>query len=297
MDWRPRRCRERHHRTGRQDGTRIEGRRAPAVASGECSAYATSLGLTLGQEGAAGKGNELKAIRALLDTLVLDGCIVTLDALGCQTDIAANIVEKGGDYVLAVKANQKTLSEALAESFETGEALGWGSVGVQSETTVEKDHGRIETRRAVWVPRIDWLPEAIRKAWPTLGAVGMIETTLEKGNDDGATISTDRRYFIMSRGVTTVGDFSRAVRAHWGVESMHWVLDVTFREDACRVRKDEAARNLSLLRKIALAMLRLDTVYLKSSLRQRRNRASRKPLYRAELLGLRQRTQAAAGES
>lgn len=260
------------------------------------SAYATSLGLTLGQEGAAGKGNELKAIRALLDTLVLDGCIVTLDALGCQTNIAANIVEKGGDYVLAVKANQKTLSEALAESFETGEALGWGSVGVQSETTVEKDHGRIETRRAVWVPRIDWLPEAIRKAWPTLGAVGMIETTLEKGNDDGATISTDRRYFIMSRGVTTVGDFSRAVRAHWGVESMHWVLDVTFREDACRVRKDGAARNLSLLRKIALAMLRLDTVYLKSSLRQRRNRASRKPLYRAELLGLRQRTQAAAGE-
>ena len=260
------------------------------------SAYATSLGLTLGQEGAAGKGNELKAIRALLDTLVLDGCIVTLDALGCQTDIAATIVEKGGDYVLAVKANQKTLSEALAESFETGEALGWGSVGVQSETTVEKDHGRIETRRAVWVPRIDWLPEAIRKAWPTLGAAGMIETTLEKGNDEGATISTDRRYFIMSRGVTTIGDFSRAVRAHWGVESMHWVLDVTFREDACRVRKDEAARNLSLLRKITLAMLRLDTVYPKSSLRQRRNRASRKPLYRAELLGLRQRTQAAAGE-
>lgn len=91
------------------------------------SAYATSLGLTLGQEGSAGKGNELKAVRALLDTLVLDGCIVTLDALGCQTDIAATIVDKGGDYVLAVKANQKTLSEALAESFETGDTLGWGS--------------------------------------------------------------------------------------------------------------------------------------------------------------------------
>ena len=257
------------------------------------SAYATSLGLTLGQEGSAGKGNELKAVRALLDTLVLDGCIVTLDALGCQTDIAATIVDKGGDYVLAVKANQKTLSEALAESFETGDALGWGSADVQHQTTVEKDHGRIETRRAVLVPQIDWLPDAIRKEWPTLGAVGMIETTQEKGT----TVSTDRRYFIMSRGVTKVGDFSRAVRAHWGIESMHWVLDVTFREDACRVRKDQAARNLSLLRKITFAMLRLDTAYPKSSLRQRRARASRKPLYRADLLGLRQRNQVTARDS
>lgn len=257
------------------------------------SAYATSLGLTLGQEGSAGKGNELKAVRALLDTLVLDGCIVTLDALGCQTDIAATIVDKGGDYVLAVKANQKTLSEALAESFETGDTLGWGSADVQHQTTVEKDHGRIETRRAVLVFQIDWLPDAIRKEWPTLGAVGMIETTQEKGT----TVSTDRRYFIMSRGVTKVGDFSRAVRAHWGIESMHWVLDVTFREDACRVRKDQAARNLSLLRKVTFAMLRLDTAYPKSSLRQRRARASRKPLYRADLLGLRQRNQVTARDS
>ena len=257
------------------------------------SAYATSLGLTLGQEGSAGKGNELKAVRALLDTLVLDGCIVTLDALGCQTDIAATIVDKGGDYVLAVKANQKTLSEALAESFETGDTLGWGSADVQHQTTVEKDHGRIETRRSVLVFQIDWLPDAIRKEWPTLGAVGMIETTQEKGT----TVSTDRRYFIMSRGVTKVGDFSRAVRAHWGIESMHWVLDVTFREDACRVRKDQAARNLSLLRKITFAMLRLDTAYPKSSLRQRRARASRKPLYRADLLGLRQRNQVTARDS
>ena len=257
------------------------------------SAYATSLGLTLGQEGSAGKGNELKAVRALLDTLVLDGCIVTLDALGCQTDIATTIVDKGGDYVLAVKANQKTLSEALAESFETGDTLGWGSADVQHQTTVEKDHGRIETRRAVLVFQIDWLPDAIRKEWPTLGAVGMIETTQEKGT----TVSTDRRYFIMSRSVTKVGDFSRAVRAHWGIESMHWVLDVTFREDACRVRKDQAARNLSLLRKITFAMLRLDTAYPKSSLRQRRARASRKPLYRADLLGLRQRNPVTARDS
>lgn len=114
----------------------------------------------------------------------------------------------------------------------------------------------------------------------------MIETTQEKGT----TISTDRRYFILSCGVTTVGDFGRAVRAHWSIESMHWVLDVTFRKDACRVRKDHAARNFALLRKITLAMLRLDTAYPKSSLRQRRARASRRHLYRTELLGLRPRT-------
>ena len=158
---------------------------------------------------------------------------------------------------------------------------------MQSLTTVEKDHGRIETRRALLVMPIDWLPDAIRKDWPTLGAIGMVETTQETG----ASISTDRRYFIASNGVRTVRDFSRAVRAHWGIESMHWVLDVTFREDACRVRKEHAARNLSLVRKITLALLRLDTAYPKSSLRQRRNRASRKPLYREELIGIRPRPQ------
>ena len=132
----------------------------------------------------------------------------------------------------------------------------------------------------------NWLPDAIRKDWPKLGAVGMVKTTQETGEK----LSKERRYFIASNGVKSVSDFSRAVRAHWGIESMHWVLDVTFREDACRVRKDHAARNLSLVRKISLAMLRLDTAYPKSSLRQRRNRASRKPLYREELIGLRSRS-------
>lgn len=270
------------------DGKTVRGSKDGAVSPLHLvSAYATSLGLTLGHEGSAGKGNELKAIRVLLDTLVLKGCIVTLDALGCQTDIAAALIEKGGDYVLAVKDNQKTLAEVLSESFETGEELGWGSLEVQSQTTVEKDLGRIETRQVLLVTHIDWLPDAIRKGWPKLGAIGMVETTQETG----AKLSKDRRYFIVSDGVKTVSDFSRAVRAHWGIESMHWVLDVTFREDDCRVRKDHAARNLSLVRKISLAMLRLDTAYPKSSLRQRRNRASRKPLYREELIGLRPHSQ------
>jgi predicted transposase YbfD/YdcC len=129
--------------------------------------------------------------------------------------------------------------------------------------------------------------DSIRKDWAKRGAVGMVETTQETATS----FSRDRRYFIASRGVKTVSDFGKAVRAHGGIESMHGILDVTFREDACRVRKDHAARNLSLVRKISLVMLCLDTSYPKSSLRQRRNRASRKPLYREELIGLRPRSQ------
>ena len=246
------------------------------------SAYATSLKLSLGQEGAAGKGNELKAIRALLNTLVLQGCIVTIDALGCQTDVAATIVERGGDYVLAVKNNQKTLSEAITDFFDTAEAYAYRAIDAQTTASVEKDHGRIETRRAVLVTDVSWLPPSMRSAWAYLGAVGMIETTQEIGE----TVSIDRRYFIASTGVKTVGDFAQAVRAHWGVEAMHWVLDVTFREDGCRVRKDHAARNLSAIRKIALAVLRMDSRHADRSLRRRRKLADNRPHYRAELLGI-----------
>jgi predicted transposase YbfD/YdcC len=137
------------------------------------------------------------------------------------------------------------------------------------------------------VTQIDWLADSIRKDGAKLGTVVMVETPQETATS----LSRDRRYFIASRGVKAVSDFAKAVRAHGGLESMHWILDVTFREDACRVRKDPAARNLSLVRKISLAMLRLDIAYPKSSLRQRRNRACRKPLYREKLIGLRPRSQ------
>jgi predicted transposase YbfD/YdcC len=249
------------------------------------SAYATSLKLTLGQEGSAGKGNELKAIRALLDVLILDGCIVTLDALGCQTDVAAAIVDRGGDYVLSLKDNQKGLAETVDDFFVTGEKLGWRGVAIQHETTVEKDHGRIETRRSLLVTDLSWRDPAQREAWKNLGALGMIETTQETGEK----VSVEQRYFIASSGIKTVGELARAVRAHWGVESMHWTLDVTFREDACRVRKDHAARNLAAVRKIVLTLFQQDTLFADRSLRRRRVLASRKPAYREELLGLRPR--------
>ena len=229
--------------------------------------------MTLGQEGVAGKGDELKAMRALLDALVLDGCIVTIDALGCETDIAAAFVAKGGDYVLTVKDNQKTLSETLAESFGTGEKLGWGSVAVQSQMTVEKDHGRLEIRRILLVSKIDWLPDAIRAAWPKLGAVGMVETTQERG----VTLSRDRRYFIMSHGLSTVGNFARAAGRHFPGRRL---------SRAQGPRRTQSLADTQNHARHASPRYRLSQ---KNSLRQRRNRASRKPLYREELLGLRPR--------
>lgn len=247
------------------------------------SAYATASGLCLAQEHTRGKGNEIPAIKALLDTLALKGCIVTLDAIGCQTEIAQKILDRGGDYLLAVKDNQETLANALREFFADGEAAGFGSLPVSLHRTVEKDHGRIETRRALWVSELSWLDKKLRTHWPKLAGVGMIE----RQRDINGTVSMERAFYIGSQGVTTAASFATAARSHWGIEnSLHWVLDVTFREDGCRVRKDHAPHNFAALRKLALALLRQDTQYPKRSLRSRRKTAERLPDYRASLLGL-----------
>ena len=265
------------------DGKTVRGsKNGPNTALHLVSAYATTLGVSLGQEGTAGKGNELAAIKTLLDTLVLKGCIVTMDALGCQTEVVEKIVTQGGDYVLAVKDNQKNLSQAIVEFFDTAIAFDFRNIAVQKCTTVEKNNGRIETRRAVFVSDVSWMDTPMREGWKKLAAVGMIESEQEtKGQ-----VSVDRRYFIVSAGVKTVEQFAYAARAHWGVEAMHWVLDVTFREDDCRVRKGHAARNLSAIRKFALSALRADTQHPERSLRRRRKLADQRPEYRSELLGI-----------
>ena len=247
------------------------------------SAYATASGLCLGQEHTRGKGNEIPAIKALLDTLALKGCIVTIDAIGCQTEIAQKILDRGGDYLLAVKDNQKDLADALREFFAEGKTWGFGSLPVSHYQRIEKDHGRIETRQAMWVSDLSWLDQKLREHWPKLAGLGMIERQREI---NGA-VSTERAYYIGSQGITSAESFAQAARDHWGIEnSLHWVLDITFREDDCRVRKDQAPHNFAALRKFALALLRQDTHYPKRSLRSRRKTAERLPDYRASLLGL-----------
>ena len=247
------------------------------------SAYATASGLCLGQEHTRGKGNEIPAIKALLDTLALKGCIVTIDAIGCQTEIAQKILDRGGDYLLVVKDNQKDLADALRGFFADGKTRGFGSLPVNRHQSIEKDHGRIETRQAIWVSDLSWLDNKLREHWPKLAGIGMIQRQREI---NGA-VSTERAYYIGSQGITNAESFAKAVRDHWGIEnSLHWVLDITFREDDCRVRKDHAPHNFATLRKFALALLRQNTQYPKRSLRSRRKTAERLPDYRASLLGL-----------
>lgn len=176
------------------------------------SAYATASGLCLGQEGTQGKDHEITAIKALLDTLALKGCIVTVDALGCQTEIAQKIVDVGGDYLLTVKDNQGKLADALREFFAEADSGGFGTLPVSQCETVEKDHGRIETRRALWVSELAWLDRPIRQHWPKLAGVGMVERTREI---DGKT-STERAFYIGSKGIANA-ESSPTRRAVTGV--------------------------------------------------------------------------------
>jgi predicted transposase YbfD/YdcC len=246
------------------------------------TAYATHSGLCLGQEGTYGKGNELAGTKVLLDVLALKGCIVTMDALGCQKELAEKIIKQGGDYVFQVKGNQKNLHESLQEFFEQGRHAGFGSLEVQYIEQVEKDHGRLETRRYTWINNVDWMDKPMRQAWKRLGGVGMIESIREIGDKT----SIEVRYAIGSSGVQTVQMFANASRSHWGVENgVHWILDVVFREDQCRARTGYSARNFSALRKFVLTALRQDKES-KRSLNARRTLADRDPQYRERLLDL-----------
>jgi predicted transposase YbfD/YdcC len=193
-------------------------------------------------------------------------------AIGCQTEIAQKILDRGGDYLLAVKNNQATLANALREFFADGETACFGALPVDRYQTVEKDHGRIKTRQALWVTDLSWLNRKFRQHWPKLAGVGMIKRRRELNG----TASMERACYIGSQGITIAESFAKAVRSHWDIEnSRHWVLDVTFREDDYRVRKDHAPHNFAALRKFALALLRQDAQYPKRSLRSRRKTADR----------------------
>jgi predicted transposase YbfD/YdcC len=161
--------------------------------------------------------------------------------------LAQKILERGGDYLLAVKENQPSLAGALREFFDEGETNGYGRLPVSRCETVEKDHGRIETRRALWITDLSWMDAPLRERWPKLSGVGMLERTCEtKGK-----VSCERAYFIGSKGGACAEAFATAASRHWGIEnSLHWVLDVTFREDGCRVRKGHAPQNFSAFSQI-----------------------------------------------
>ena len=171
----------------------------------------------------------------------------------------------------------------LREFFADGDTGGFGTLPVSRYSAIGKDHGRIEIRNHLWVTDLTWLDRPIRQHWPKLAGVGRVERVREiKGKT-----STERAFYIGSKGIAHAKTFAHAARSHWGIEnSLHWVLDVTFREDDCRVRKGHAPQNLSALRKCALTLLRQDQHYPTRSLRGRRKTADRILAYRASLLRL-----------
>jgi predicted transposase YbfD/YdcC len=230
------------------------------------NAWATENNLLLGQLATDTKSNEVTAIPALLALLALEGAIVTIDAMGCQKAIARTLVGKGADYVLALKNNHPTLYAEVVAFFDEALAHPSAEHPVFEATTVDGGHGRIETRRVRSSPSVGWLTAS--EAWAGLRSLVCVESTRQVGE----ATSVERRYYLSSLEGTDPARMGTLVRAHWGVENgLHWVLDVTFREDACRVRKDHGPQNLSLLRKLALNLYKQEPSKL--SARQKRLQA------------------------
>ena len=215
------------------------------------SAWASEQGIALGQIATEEKSSEITAIPELIDQIDIQGAVVTIDAMGCQKEIAKKIKGGGGDYVLAVKDNQPKLHQAIQEFFVEAMEDDFGSVSDRRHETHETGHGRVDDRYYYLAK----LPNdfAFKKQWPSVKAIGMAVRITEKS--DGTT-SEDARYFIASRYLSGKR-FAQSVRGHWAIEnSLHWVLDVTFNEDQSRARERHLADNLSWLRRFGISLLK-----------------------------------------
>ncbi len=209
------------------------------------SAFVAENQITLGEIVVDEKSNEIKAVPQLLDIVDVEGAIVTADAISCQKEIAAKITDKKADYVLALKDNQSRLKQDTADYFFSAKQAPEFYSKVYTTQTSEKDHGRIEKREYSLLTDISWLEG--REDWTNLHALGMVRSEI----DTNGTITTDMRYYITS--LMDVNEFAYAVRKHWSIENqLHWNLDVIFREDSARARKDNSPLNMNVLRKTAL---------------------------------------------
>lgn len=217
------------------------------------SAWAEEHRLVLGQVRVDEKSNEITAIPELLRVLEIAGCIVTTDALGCQTDIAAAIIDKQADYVLAVKGNQGNLFEDVIGYFDWALTEGGKQTSYTMDETVDGDHGRVEVRRCYATDDIAWLRR--KGEWKGIGSIAMIESQRSVAGQEA---SRERRYYISSL-EADAKEMNRVIRSHWSIEnSLHWVLDIAFREDDSRIRKDHGPENMAMLRHIALNLLKQD---------------------------------------
>jgi predicted transposase YbfD/YdcC len=241
------------------------------------SAWATSHRMVLAQVKTGEKSNEITAIPEVLRMLDLNGSVVTIDAMGCQTAIAQQIIDQGGDYVLSLKGNQSSLHDDVVLFFQEIRRHCPEDVHPSFHETTDADHGRVEMRRHWSVDDIDWLIQ--RHRWPGLTSIGMVESERHIGTD----ITTETRYYISSL-PKDAQRFGHAARAHWGIENtLHWVLDVAFHEDHSRIRKDHAPENFATLRHFALNLIRADKTS-KGSVHLKRLRAGWDDTYRSKLL-------------
>lgn len=231
------------------------------------SAWASANDLCFGQLATEAKSNEISAIPKLLELLDLEGAIVTIDAMGCQKGIARQIVDQGGDYVLAVKENQPTLHAELKLFLDDAITRDFKEIDHDFCESVEKGHGRIETRRVWSTPLVDWFED--RALWAGLSSFSVVE----RERTVGEKTTGERHYFISSLDGTDASSLGHAIRNHWGIENkLHWVLDVAFREDESRVRKGHSAENFSRLRRMALNLLKRDKTE-KAGIKAKRLRA------------------------
>ena len=261
-------------KTSRRSHDRKRGQKALHLVS----AFATTRRLVLGQEATDEKSNEITAIPALVERLDLEGALVSIDAMGCNPNIAQSILDAKADYLLAVKDNQPTLHAEIKSYFDTAP-----SNQVERSQVVEKGHGRLEIRthtvshEVVWMTAERSYPGAFR--FPKLTTIAMVESRIERGDK----IETERRSYISSR-ILAAEAFADAVRSHWAIENnLHWTLDMTFNEDQSRLRIGHGAKNMAVVRHFALNLIRQANDKL--SIRRRRKRASWDPDYLLQILG------------
>ena len=252
-------------KTVRRSGDK-KGRKGAKAAIHMVSAFAARQRLVLGQVKVAEKSNEIVAIPKLLEMMAIEGAIVTIDAMGCQRDIAKTIIDKKADYVLALKGNQGSLRDDVEVFVAEQKARDFQDTTISRHQTVDGDHGRIETRTTTVIHDVAWLQE--RHDWPGLKGIVMVESSREI---DGK-IERETRFYITSL-VLLAAQLGLIVRSHWAVEnSLHWVMDMIFRDDECRVRTDHAPANFTTIKHIALNLLR--NAKGKDSLRLRRKVAA-----------------------
>lgn len=231
------------------------------------SAWAVENHISLGQVAVDSKSNEITAIPELLKIIDVSGALVTIDAMGCQKEIAADIRSKKGDYILALKDNQPTLTAAVTDLFQQGIETDFADLSYELWESKGASHGRWEHRTYEVLHDVTGLPD--QDLWTDLCTVVCVTRIARENGQE----TSDVRYYISSS-ASTAEIFGRAIRGHWGIEAtLHWTLDVTFHEDASRLRKDHGPQNLALLRKIAISLLKQETTKKKLSLKRKRKLA------------------------